>query len=140
MMQLSLSLLLALPLVFAVNDVDILPWISPIPPGPGLRNPLNLQQDTNSNLKTKRWSSKTPSTYRPFTAYLASTDDSSLFSFVMPQNGCSKRNTPSDTAKIFGCQVATNGGFFNFAGSCEGNSIIDGRIDHWDQANRVTFG
>jgi len=45
-------------------------------------------------------------------------------------NGCVKRHNTSETARNFNCLYATNGGFFDFAGKCLGNVIINGsRVD-----------
>ncbi len=41
---------------------------------------------------------------------------------------------------MFGCQAATNAGFFNFSGSCTANTIIDGQIVTWEKPDRVNFG
>jgi hypothetical protein len=78
-------------IAFAANDVEVVPWKTPKPPNPGFPSVPTLQ--------TRKWSSKVPSTGRAYSAFMAWTDDGSLFSFVMPENGCVTRNTPSDTAK-----------------------------------------
>ena len=40
---------------------------------------------------------------------------------------------------MFGCQAATNAGYFNFSGSCTANTIIDGQVLTWEKPNRVNF-
>ena len=90
-------------IALAVNDVEVVPWKSPKPRGPGGANPnTNHEQSLKEavpTLQTRKWSSKVPSTGRTYSAYMAWTDDGSLFSFVMPENGCVTRNPPSNTAK-----------------------------------------
>ena len=91
-------------IAFAANDVEVVPWKSPKPPGPGAANPNTMNSGHSlkqgvPTLQTRKWSSKVPTTGRAYSAYMAWTDDGSLFSFVMPENGCVTRNPPSNTAK-----------------------------------------
>ena len=67
-------------------------------------------------------------------------DDATRFSFELPANGCVVRNNVTTSAKMFGCQVATNAGFFSFKGACEGDTVINGRTITWDTKDRASFG
>jgi hypothetical protein len=107
----------------ATDDFEALPWkAGPFKP-----------------LETVHWSGKVASTGKPFSAYMATTQDNSLFSFVLPEKGCQIRHETSATAKMFGCQAATNAGYFNFSGWCTANTIIDGQVLTWEKPNRVNF-
>lgn len=108
----------------AANDYELIPFRSaPFQP-----------------LKTKSWSSVVKSTGRNYTAYMGIVEDASLFEFALPPGGCFTRHNTSTTAEMFGCQMATNGGFFSFSGGCVGDVVINNTVVSWDSSDKAAFG
>jgi N-acetylglucosamine-1-phosphodiester alpha-N-acetylglucosaminidase len=106
------------------DDLDVFPWRSaPFSP-----------------LVARSWNGSAPHTGRAYTGHVGIVQDSSQFSFELPANGCKIRNNVSAVAPAFGCTVATNGGFFSFAGACEGDAIINGSTVIWGGEDRAVFG
>jgi exopolysaccharide biosynthesis protein len=71
---------------------------------------------------------------------MAITQDADLFSFELPNNGCYTRHNTSVSARMFGCQAATNAGFFSFKGGCVGDVVINNTVVSWSGEQRAGFG
>jgi N-acetylglucosamine-1-phosphodiester alpha-N-acetylglucosaminidase len=91
-------------------------------------------------LATRSWAGQTPKTGRNYTAHIGVVQDASLFSIELPHNGCATRTNTSVAAAMFGCQLATNGGFFSFSGACEGDAIVNGSVVIWEGQERAVMG
>ena len=109
---------------YAQDSYVILPWrTSPFQP-----------------LKMYTWNGTAPKTGRNYTGHYGIIQDQSLFRFELPSGGCVNRTNVTVSSKMFGCEVATNGGFFSFSGSCEGNTVINSTVVTWTNQNRSVFG
>lgn len=91
-------------------------------------------------LQMLTWNGTAPKTGRPYTGHYAIIQDQSLFRFELPTNGCVTRTNVTVSSKEFGCEAATNGGFFSFSGACEGNTVINSTVVTWNDENRTVFG
>jgi N-acetylglucosamine-1-phosphodiester alpha-N-acetylglucosaminidase len=90
-------------------------------------------------LSTLSWNGTTIEN-RPYSAHMGVSNDASLFSFELLAGGCVTRHNVSQSAPAFGCELATNGGFFSFDGACEGDTIVNGTVVTWGGQDRVVFG
>jgi len=98
------------------DDVVALPF----PPGPYA--PLNATS----------WSGIVHSTGRSYTGHLGVSHDASLFSVELPPNGCQEHRAVSTVVAELGCELATNGGFFQFTPpACQFNLIADNDVKLW---------
>jgi hypothetical protein len=91
------------------DDVVLVPWLSQPTPA----------------LVTRNFTGVVPSTGRSYSVYVAYQQDASRLSIELPPNGCAHRRTVSDAAALFGCEFATNAGYFLFNGSCHFNLIVN---------------
>jgi hypothetical protein len=92
-------------------------------------------------LNTTAWNGTVPFTGRSFRAYAGVLQNADLFSIELAANGCQNHANTSVTAKQFGCQLATNAGFFDFTPpACDGNLIVNGTTVIWAQDEWANFG
>ena len=92
-------------------------------------------------LSVRAWNGTVASTGRRYSAYSATLQDVSKFSFELPPNGCAVHTPPSKSSVLFGCEVATNAGFFTFTPpTCEGNTLLDGAALTWQSPDIAMFG
>jgi hypothetical protein len=68
--------------------------------------------------------------------------DASLFSVELPPNGCQEHRAVSTVVAELGCELATNGGFFQFTPpACQFNLIADNDVKLWTtDLNFVALG
>jgi hypothetical protein len=68
--------------------------------------------------------------------------DASLFSVELPPNGCQEHRAVSTVVAELGCELATNGGFFQFTPpACQFNLIADNAVKLWTtDLNFVALG
>eukprot|EP00750_Incisomonas_marina_P033479 INCI9878.1.p1 GENE.INCI9878.1~~INCI9878.1.p1 ORF type:complete len:366 (-),score=60.92 INCI9878.1:376-1473(-) len=110
------------------SPVSTMPW--PVPS----RVPLNVSMGYGT----------VTSTGTRFSWYAALLDDLSRFSIRLPAaGGCAVRAETTATAADFGCEVATNAGFFQFAAKptyCLGEAVVDSKIEQWSDDSSPLFG
>lgn len=92
------------------SDVVVVPW-------PTTAVPLNATT----------FSGVAPKTGRHYTGHLGIVGSPAAVSVELPPDGCVNHLPVSESARRFGCQLASNAGFFDFPphAACEGNLIIN---------------
>jgi len=110
----------------------------PLPP------PLSgaFAQSSPLPLNATTWSGVVHSTGRKFTGHVGVIQQVPKLAVEVTRDGCTNHQPVSHTASVFGCQLATNAGFFDFTPpSCEGNLIVNGTTDLFGSGDsRVSVG
>lgn len=92
-------------------------------------------------LNATSYSGTVPSTGRPFTAHLGVVQNADLFSIEIIPGGCANHAATSVQAAFFGCQLATNGGYFAFTPpACEYNLIVNHTVVASSANGNVALG
>lgn len=92
-------------------------------------------------LNATSYSGVVASTKRNYTAHLGVVQDASLFSIELYPNACKVRQNVTTAAAHLGCQLATNGGYFDFTpAACDYDLIVNGTVVQYVTDKQVGLG